>query len=417
MIERMTADEPPQKPPVKRSRRSRRVPIPQQSPPGTPPGALRTAISLEQSEVGAIPVRVRLMAYGSQAREALRRAEVREDVDLPEFASGDDVIEERELTLQDVGKIEEIVSRHAVTWISVEGLGDGAIVTELGRIFDLHRLALEDVITPNQRAKVESFPKHLFFLGQTPQLTEGNLRLVQVAVFIGERYVLSFHHLPTEGLDRVRDRVRKGRGRIRTGGPDYLAYALLDTTTDSFFPVLEHHGEALETLEEQMAAQTSGADTMRSIHEIKRDLLLLRKAVWPLREALGSVFHLETPLIASSTRVFLRDCYDHSVQIIDLVETYRELTSSLMEVYLSTISNRMNEIMKVLTIISTIFIPLNFIVGVYGMNFDTQLSPWNMPELKWYWGYPFVLAVIALVGFSLLYYFYRKGWIGMGRNQ
>jgi len=223
--------------------------------------------------------------------------------------------------------------------------------------------------------------------------------------------VLSVHHAPNESLERIRDRVRKGRGRIRTGGPDYLAYTILDALIDGYFPVLEQHGETLEHLEEEVATQSQRSSTMRKIHEVKRDLLMIRKAVWPLREALGSVFHLETPLIATTTRVFIRDCYDHCVQIIDLVETYRELTTSLMEVYLSTISNRMNEIMKILTIISTIFIPLNFIVGVYGMNFDSH-SPWNMPELHWYFGYPFVLGVIGLVGFSLLYYFYKKGWIG-----
>jgi magnesium transporter len=209
----------------------------------------------------------------------------------------------------------------------------------------------------------------------------------------------------------VRERIRKGVGRMRGAGPDYLAYALLDAIIDGYFPVLEHYGEYLEDLEDVLVHDPD-EELVADIHNVKRDLLTLRRAIWPLRDALGALLREPVPLISHETHPYLRDCYDHTVQIIDLVETYRELGSGLMDMYLSSVSNRMNEIMKVLTIISTIFIPLSFIAGVYGMNFNPERSPLNMPELNWYWGYPFCLAIMGVVAAVLVGFFWRKGWLG-----
>jgi magnesium transporter len=206
------------------------------------------------------------------------------------------------------------------------------------------------------------------------------------------------------------------KGKIRQVGSDYLAYALIDATIDGYFPVLEALGEQIEQLEDDVIAQPEPQQVDR-LHRIKRDLLTLRRAVWPTRDMVNDLIRDESPHISPTTRVFLRDCYDHTIQLMDVVETYREIASSQLDVYLSSLSARMNEIMKVLTIIATIFIPLSFIAGVYGMNFDPDTSPWNMPELRWYWGYPFSLLLMAAVGFGLLYWFWRRGWIGRRRRK
>ena len=205
-----------------------------------------------------------------------------------------------------------------------------------------------------------------------------------------------------------------GRGILRTSGPDYLAYAILDGVVDSYFPALEMLGEQIETLEDAIIADVDRGLIAR-IHDVKGKLLVLRRAVWPLREAFNILLRDPIPLIQPDTRIYLRDCADHTFQIMDLVDTYRELTSDLMGLYHSSLANRMNEVMQVLTVIATIFIPLTFIVGVYGMNFDTQISPWNMPELKWYWGYPAVWTVMLTIAAGLLILFQRKGWLPRGR--
>jgi magnesium transporter len=242
------------------------------------------------------------------------------------------------------------------------------------------------------------------------------LQTEQVSLFLGERFVLTFQEKPGDCLDCVRDRIRSGTGRIRQAGPDYLAYAVLDAVIDNFFPVLEGAGEYLEELEATVLSNPDEG-TVSKIHGIKRQLLRLRRAVWPQREALNSMLREGTSLIAEDTKVYLRDSYDHTIQIIDLLENYREIASGLMDVYLSSVSNRMNEVMKVLTIFAAIFIPLTFIAGIYGMNFDPERSPWNMPELDWYLGYPFALGLMAAVGVGMLVYFRHKGWIGSRRPK
>jgi magnesium transporter len=242
-------------------------------------------------------------------------------------------------------------------------------------------------------------------------LTGERLWTEQFSLFLGKGFVLTFQEgRPGDCFDPVREQIRKGVGRLREAGPDHLAYALLDAVIDAYFPVLEAYGESLEDLEEDLLWDPRRQSVIQ-IHAIKRDLLTLRRAIWPLRDVIGLLLREEPAFILPETHPYLRDCYDHIVQIIDLVETYRELTSSMMDVYLSSVSNRMNEIMKVLTVISTIFIPLSFIAGVYGMNFNPQASPLNMPELNWAWGYPLCLGLMGCVAGALVVYFWRRGWL------
>jgi len=238
----------------------------------------------------------------------------------------------------------------------------------------------------------------------------------QLSIFLGRNYVLTFQEEPGDCFDAVRDRIAKGGGRIRNCGPDYLAYALIDAFIDDYFPVLERYGEKLEALESEVITRADN-QLIAHIHQVKRDLLVLRRAIWPLREAINSLIRDPTPLISDETRIYFRDCHDHAVQLIDLLENYREIASSLVEVYLSSVSNRLNEIMKVLTIFTVVFIPLNFIASIYGMNFNPEKSAWNMPEVNWIYGYPFTLGLMATVALSMLIYFRKKKWIGSASNQ
>jgi magnesium transporter len=231
------------------------------------------------------------------------------------------------------------------------------------------------------------------------------LETEQLSIVLGSDYVLTFQETPGDCFDPVRLRLRLNRGKLRTSGPDYLSYALLDAVIDNYFPVLEKYGERLQQMEDAIIGRPHPA-MVREIHAVKRDLLAVRRAVWPLREAVNSLVRDQSPRFTSETRLYLRDCYDHVMQILEVVETYRDVSTALMETYLSSISNRMNEIMKVLTIISTIFMPLSFVAGVYGMNFT------HMPELDWWLGYPLALAIMGLIAFALLYFFWRKGWLG-----
>lgn len=318
---------------------------------------------------------------------------------------------ERELhTIAEINQIPKFLEEYPVTWVNVDGLGDAEVISRIGKIFELHPLALEDVLNTHQRSKVEQYGETLFIVAR---VIEGGARLEsdQLGIFLGRKFVVTFQHLAGDCLDPVRDRIRQGRGIIRTSGTDYLAYSVLDSVVDSYFPILETFGEEIETLEEAIIGETN-VDVIAEIHDVKGKLLIIRRAVWPLREALHVLARDPIPVIQAETRIYLRDCMDHTYQMIDLLETYRELASDLMDLYHSSLSNRMNEVMQVLTVIATIFIPLTFIVGVYGMNFDTQVSPWNMPELEWYWGYPAVWGVMVAIAIGMLIFFYRRGWLG-----
>ncbi len=326
---------------------------------------------------------------------------------------GGESVEERQIT--DIRELESLVGKSPVTWVNVDGLGDVEIVRELGEVFGLHRLTLEDVINVHQRPKVEDFSDHAFIVTrmigrQTAPETE------QVSMILGDGFLLTFQERPGDCFDLVRERIRKHRGVIRENKADYLAYALLDAVLDGYFPVLEAYGERLEELETRVTADPRSARA-GDIHNLKRDLLLLRRAVWPQRDMINGLSRKASPFVSDQTEVYLRDCYDHAIQLMDILEIYREVASGLVDVYLSSMSARMNEVMKVLTIIATIFIPLSFIASVYGMNFDRSVSPWNMPELRWYLGYPFALGLMAVLAGGLLYHFRRRGWIGPARSS
>lgn len=322
-----------------------------------------------------------------------------------------------EQRIDNVRSLREMIGKWPVLWVNVEGLGDAKVVSEIGEIFNLHPLALEDVLNVHQRPKVEEYPDNLFIVLRMASLHGGVLETEQIGMFQGKNFIITFQeHGPVgekagDPFGPIRDRIRKGVGRVREGTADYFAYCLIDAIIDHYFPILEEFGEKLESLEDEVLLSPT-RETVARMHMIKRDLLTLRRAMWPMRDTLNSLLRGTTPLVSASTQLYLRDCYDHTVRIIDLIEMYRELGADLMDVYLSSISNRMNEIMKVLTVIATIFIPLTFITGLYGMNFNTEKSPWNMPELNWRFGYPAVLLVMVTIAAGLLYAFRRRGWLG-----
>lgn len=304
-----------------------------------------------------------------------------------------------------VAALGAVVADHAVTWINVEGLGDEKTLLELGKQFHLHPLALEDVVNLHQRPKMEKYGEHAFLVLQAPHLEE-RLATEQHSIFWGPKFVLLFQEgTPGDPFARVRERIRGGVGAIRDQGADYLVYALIDAVVDSYFPVVEQMGDRIEELEEK-AFEESGGFSIEAIHLIKRDLLIMRRALWPLNEMLNMLTRDSGPEVGAETRLHLRDCYDHTLRLIELVETYRETCSDLMNLHLTLVSNRTNEIMKVLTIIATIFIPLSFFAGVWGMNFEF------MPELKWRWGYAAALAFMGGIGCTQLLFFRRRGWIG-----
>ncbi len=312
--------------------------------------------------------------------------------------------------IADPAAIRQFLDQYPVLWVNVDGLGDAGVINFLGQIFGIHSLALEDVVNTHQRAKVEIYSNHLFIVGRMIEGGEG-LQTDQLSLFLGKNYVVTFQELAGDSFDPVRARIRKDGSRLRESGPDYLAYALIDSFIDHYFPVLEEYGERLESMEDEVVAHPD-TQLISRIHDIKRDLLTLRRAIWPLREAVNALIRDPSRFVTEETRLYFRDCYDHTVQIIDLLENYRDVASGLMEVYLSSVSNRLNEIMKILTMFTASFIPLSLIAGIYGMNFNTQRSPLNMPELNWYLGYPFVLGLMAIVATGMLLFFRRKGWLG-----
>jgi magnesium transporter len=312
--------------------------------------------------------------------------------------------------VRSVADLERWCHHEGVVWVDVVGLHDLALVQEVGERFGLHPLALEDAVNLGQRPKADVYGEHLFVVLRLPDLVGGDIATEQLSLFFSARFVITFQEIAGDPFAGVRDRLCEGRGRLRRQGGDYLAYALLDAVVDHYFPILETLGERLEDLEERVIAAPT-PDAVSEIHRLRRDLLLLRRAAWPQREVVSRLERDDSGVVTADTKVYLRDLYDHAIQILDLVESYRELAAGLLDVYLSSLSNRMNEVMKVLTIIATIFIPLGFIAGVYGMNFDRAASPWNMPELGWAFGYPMALGLMAAVGFALLAWFWRKGWL------
>ncbi|MFH1665540.1 MAG: magnesium/cobalt transporter CorA [Candidatus Omnitrophota bacterium] len=300
-----------------------------------------------------------------------------------------------------------------VTWLNIDGVHETGIIEKIGARFNLHPLTLEDIAHTAQRPKFEDYGEYIYVvLKMLYNGDNGNGDMVaeQVSIILGKNYVISFQEQEGDVFNLIRERIRKAKGRIRKMGADYLAYSLLDAIVDNYFLILEKYGEKIEDLEETLTVD-SGPEDMRAIHNMKRTALFLRKSIWPLREMVSSLIRGESLLISRATGVYLRDVYDHAIQVIDTVETFRDMVSGMLDIYLSSVSNRMNEVMKVLTIIATIFIPLTFVAGIYGMNFNPQASHFNMPELEWKYGYFFALGIMVLIALAMLAYFRRKKWL------
>jgi len=309
-----------------------------------------------------------------------------------------------------LSKITELRGQAPVMWIDVVGLGDAEMIEQIGRELGLHRLALEDVVNIPQRSKVEHYNDNVFVVSQLPRPSRAQ-EVEQISFFAGKDFVLSWRERPSSCFEAVRERLQVAGRPLRQSSVDYLLYALLDAVIDAFFPALATIGETLDDLDEEME---QGATTaiVSKIHGVRHDVRLLRRVVWPLREAVDTLITDHEWLIGQETSIYLRDCHDHTVQIIDTLENYREACSDLRDYYATEVSNRMNEVMKVLTIIATIFIPLSFIAGLYGMNFDPEVSALNMPELRWRGGYPFALGLMAAVAVGQLLFFRWRGWLG-----
>jgi magnesium transporter len=291
-------------------------------------------------------------------------------------------------------------------WINVDGLDQIQVIEKLGSYFGIHPLTLEDVLNTGQRPKMEDYGSYIYTVLKMMLLDDENDEIVmdQVSIIFGCNYILSFQEREVDVFDLLRERFRNPASRVRKHGVDYLAYSLIDAVIDNYFLILEHFGEEIEDLEDDLVVYPK-PETLRAIQKYKRDMIILRKSVWPLRELINGLQRVESEIIKDSTRIYLRDIYDHTIQVIDSVEAFRDILSSMVDVYLSSLSNRMNDIMKVLTVIATIFIPLTFIAGVYGMNFE------DMPELRWRWGYPAVLLGMTLVGVVMFTYFKKRKWV------
>jgi magnesium transporter len=331
-------------------------------------------------------------------------AEKTEEVRITLFDYDEPQMEERSIErIEDCLPFKETAT---VTWINVDGLHRVDIIEKIGKVFGLHPLVLEDIVSAAQRPKMEDFGDYIFMALKMLVLDQGSdqVRAEQVSLILGPNFVLSFQEVPGDVFEPIRDRIRHAKGRVRRMGSDYLAYALLDSIVDNYFIVLEGFGEKIEGLEEELIGNPS-PETLQTLHSLKREMIFLRKSVWPLRELISGLQRAESTLITEGTGIYLRDVYDHTIQVMDTVESFRDMVSGMLDTYLTSISNRMNEVMKVLTIIATIFIPITFIAGIYGMNFEF------MPELAVRYAYFAVLGVMAGVGIAMIVYFKTKGWL------
>ena len=355
----------------------RRRPREHRPAPGEPPGNLAAAAY-------ARPTHLHLVAYDT-----------------------DRVIEHQS---QDVAEIEKRARGATNVWIDVAGLRDVDTIRAIGQCYGLHPLTLEDIVQVVQRPKVDIYEGYLFVVLRLPRLDKGLVN-EQVAIVLGDDFVITFCERPSEGFDAVRSRLGHVHSRMRSKRVDYLAYALIDALIDAYFPIMERYGELIDDMEEEVVERASDGQVSQ-VHGLRRAVMELRRAIWPLREVLNTLTREGTPYVQPETRLFLRDCSDHVSQLLDMIEIDREVTSTLLDLHLSSLSTRMNEIMKVLTIIATIFIPLSFIASLYGMNFDPEVSPYNMPELHWRYGYFYSLAVMAAMALGMLGYFWVKGWLG-----
>jgi len=317
--------------------------------------------------------------------------------------------DETQFKQEEVATVEECFpfkDKPTVTWINIDGLHDVQVIEKIGQHFNLHPLLLEDILNTEQRPKMEDFGDYIFLVVKMLYYNDKaeQVEAEQISLILGSSWVISFQERPGDVFNAVRERIQKGKGRIRKMEADYLAYSLLDAIVDNYFIIMEKFGDRIEDTETELAISPT-RQTLQAIRTIKREMIFLRKSVWPLREVVSSLERGESPLIHESIGIYLRDVYDHTIQVIDTVESFRDMISGMLDIYLSSISNRMNEVMKVLTIFAAIFIPLTFVVGIYGMNFE------YIPELKWHWGYFGVLAIMASIAGVMLFYFKRKRWL------
>lgn len=304
-----------------------------------------------------------------------------------------------------VDDIRNELNKEGVIWIDVQGLGDEKLIRAIGDFFSIHMLALEDVVNVPQRPKTEAYDQHQLYISRMVRVDEKNhLDVEQVSIFFGKNFVLTFQERHGDVLDPVRQRIRSKKGPMRSMGPDYLAYAIIDTIIDGYYPVLEQYGEYLEALEARVVANAT-PKMLDRINRMKRNLLTLRRGIWPQRDAINVLIRDDCPFVTEPVKVFLRDCYDHCVQVADVLETFRETAGALLSTYLSAIGNKQNEVMRMLTIMASIFIPLTFMAGIYGMNFE------EMPELKSRAAYPILLCSMLVIAGAMLLYFKKLGWI------
>lgn len=324
------------------------------------------------------------------------------------FGYGPDSFEE--IHPQSIDEISTVAAQWPVLWINVDGLSDLEWIKGLGRLFHLHPLAMEDVLNLHQRPKIEAYDPYLFVVLRMMYMKE-QLESEQLSIFLLDHIVVTFQERPGDCLESIRERIRQGRGLVRASGADYLLYAILDAVIDAYFPLLENSSDRLEELEQKMMDRPTG-ELIFQIRNERRNLIAFRRAVWPLRDEINKILRDKYDCFREQTFAYLRDCSDHAIQVMDLIESYRELSAGLMDMYMTVMSNRMNEVMKILTIFAAIFIPLTFIAGIYGMNFDPSVSPWNMPELGSRYGYPMALLIMFVVAIGMLIFFFRKGWIG-----
>lgn len=347
-------------------------------PPGTPPSTLTEAPATDSASL-----RSHLIDYNAD-----------------EITVYDDI---------EVSECRPFLQRDSITWVHVQGQPTEAALRELGDIFQLHSLALEDISNRGQRPKVETFDDQLFAIMALPLMEADLVKVHQVSFFLSNTFLVSFCEGDFAPFQPIIKRLQVKGSRLRSRGTDFLLYSLLDIVIDQGFPVLENFGLQLEDLEAQIL-EAAESDTLGKIHNVNRELILLRRMLWPQREVINHLLRDDHTLVQEDTLIYLRDCYDHTIQVMDLLETYRDMTGSMLDLYLTSINNRTNEVMRVLTVIATIFIPLTFIVGVYGMNFDRSAGSWSMPELSWPYGYLLVWIVMIAIAALMLVFFRRKGW-------
>lgn len=340
------------------------------------------------------------MVYiGEKRTEAIR---------ITSFLYNETTLEEKIVASADdcVELYERAKATKSILWLNIDGLHDLKVVEKIGSIFGLHPLVLEDIVNTTQRPKRMDYDTYIFMCLRLLEFSQENCRIDtdQMSLILGENYVLSFQELAGDCLDPLRERIRQGKGRVRKSGADYLFYALTDSIIDSYFIILEQLGEGIQELEDQVLDNTD-PETLNEVHHYRRQMMYVRRAVWPLREMISGLAREELVLICQSTRLFLRDVYDHTIEVIEIVEMFRDMLGGMIELYMSNLSNKVNSVMRTLTVIATIFMPLTFIVGVYGMNFD------NMPELHMTFGYYGVWAVMVGIAIGMLYFFRRREWI------